>query len=64
MILIEVPVKGDFITNYADFLILLVFLAGINPGVRHMRLHFLIEVSFVDRVSALARVKCDVFVVA
>ncbi|MNR50352.1 hypothetical protein D3C85_1698580 [compost metagenome] len=64
MVLVEVPVKGDFITDDADLLVLRIFLAGIYPSIGHMGLHFFKKVGFVAGVNRLARVEGDVFVVA
>ena len=64
LVLIEVAVERDFVTDDADLAVLGVALVGGDPGIGHMRLHFLDEVGFVDLIHAAARFERDVLEVA
>ena len=64
LVLVEVAVEGDFVTDYTNFAIKRVGFAGVDPGIRHVWQHFFNEVGFVAGVNAAGGVERDVFKVA
>jgi hypothetical protein len=47
LVLVKVAVEGDFVTDDTNLTILGIAFAGIYPGVRYVRLHFLDEICLV-----------------
>ena len=61
LVLVEVSVEGNFVTDDTNLAILGVALASIYPGIRYMRLHFLDEICLVYGVDRSIWVEGDVF---